>query len=78
MNCPYCGMELIEGYLYGAREPLTWLTKEKKTFLGIFPNEAEIVEDSKSGEGVFEKLGLVRPKVTAYKCNSCKKLIINL
>lgn len=73
MNCPYCGMKLIEGYLYGASGPLTWLIKEKKTFLGVFPNEAEIVEDNELGEGVFEKMGLVRSKVTAYKCNSCKK-----
>lgn len=70
MNCPYCGKELIEGYIYGSDVPLVWMPKDKKPFLGSFPTQGEVLKES---DTPFKL-----PKVTAYKCGDCKKLIVNL
>ncbi|MPM35144.1 hypothetical protein SDC9_81734 [bioreactor metagenome] len=72
MNCPYWDKRLIEGYIYGSRVPLVWMQKDSKPFLGLFPNEAETLED-RDNKSLFSV-----PRVKAYKCSECKKLIVNL
>ncbi len=68
MECPYCQRELVEGYIYGDRYLLKWLPANKKLFLGLACGSEKLpnVENS------------FRPKVRAYRCYECKKMIIDL
>lgn len=68
MECPYCKKELIEGYIYGDRYSLKWLPADKKLFLGIAIGSEELPHVESS----------FRPKVRAFKCYECKKMIIEL
>ncbi len=67
MKCPYCNQELKKGYIYGDRYALKWLEAEKNLFLGLFVKGGLIVSDHKS----------MRPKVLAYNCEVCKKMIVD-
>jgi len=48
------------------------MQKDSKPFLGLFPSEAETLED-RDNKSLFSV-----PRVKAYKCSECKKLIVNL
>jgi len=67
MKCPYCNGELEKGHIYGDRYALKWLSEEKKLFLGLFVKGGLTVSDQKS----------MRPKVLAYNCEKCKKMIVD-
>lgn len=73
MNCPYCGEELISGFIYGGsygvNHSLKWLPETKKPTLEALELESEII----SKNSYFSE-----PKVKCYKCSSCRKIIINL
>ena len=69
MKCPYCGEEMIRGYLMSSRD-ITFavddVTKEK--FFRI--RKSDDLELSKgSGGGI--------PHCEAYRCSSCKKILID-
>lgn len=68
MQCPYCGKEMVKGYIYGDRYRLKWLPEDKKLLMGIWANGGVSL-------GTAGILG--RPKVETYMCESCKKLIID-
>lgn len=73
MNCPYCGRELIAGFIYGGaygvNHSLRWLPETKKPTLATLELEAEILSINSFSS---------QPKVKCYKCNACKKMIIDL
>lgn len=71
MDCPYCGKPLVKGYLYGSNAPLAWMPEDKKPTLGIWVTDGEVLKES-------EKYLFTPPRVTAYKCYECKKMIIDL
>lgn len=68
MQCPYCNGEMVKGYIYGDRYRLKWLPEDKKLLLGIWASGGIQL-------GTTGMLG--RPKVEAYMCESCKKMIID-
>ena len=73
MNCPYCGKELITGYIYGGsygvNHSLRWLPDIKEPTLATLELESEVLSKDKF---------LSQPKVKSYKCNYCRKMIIDL
>jgi len=73
MNCPYCGKELIAGFIYGGsygvNHSLRWLPVTKEPTLASL--ELDSITLSKKGF-------LSQPKVKSYKCDYCKKMIIDL
>ena len=60
MKCPYCGEEMIRGYLMSSVDNLTKVFRIKKS---------DDLELSKGSEGI--------PHCEAYRCNSCKKILID-
>lgn len=69
MKCPYCGEEMIKGYIYGDRYKLKWMPEDKKLLLGIWA-----MDGIKLGEG--GNFGRARAK--SCFCHSCNKLIIDI
>lgn len=73
MNCPYCGNELISGFIYGGsfgvNHSLRWLPVTKEPTLANLELESEILSENRFAS---------QPKVKTYKCNCCRKMIINL
>ena len=69
MKCPYCGQEMINGYIYGDRSKLKWLPAEKNLILGIWAKDS-----IELGEGE----GFRRSRVNASMCHWCGKLIIDM
>ena len=67
MKCPYCNGTLKKGHIYGDRYTLKWLDAENNLFLGIFAKGALSIGDHKS----------MRPRVLAYNCEACKKMIVD-
>lgn len=72
MKCPFCGKEMVEGFVRGlSRQPhynssLYWNDSEHK--FGWFSNGQKLASD-------HHNLGC--PAVTAYKCDDCKKIIMD-
>ena len=61
MKCPYCGDEMIRGYLMSSRDI---------TFAVAFRiKKSDDLELSKGSEGI--------PHCEAYRCSSCKKILID-
>lgn len=73
MNCPYCGKELIPGFIYGGSygvdHSLRWLPENKKPTLAAMELESETLSKNSF---------LSQPSVKAYKCAYCRKMIIDL
>jgi hypothetical protein len=70
MKCPYCNGEMVKGNIFGDRYALKWLPEEEKLFMGIW---------AVGGIQIGNSRGLLqRPKVEAFMCNSCHKLIIDM
>ncbi len=73
MNCPYCGKELIVGYIYGGsygvNHSLRWLPETMEPTLANLELESETISTNRFSS---------QPKVKSYKCNSCRKMIIDL
>ncbi|MCI8291259.1 MAG: hypothetical protein HFJ25_03275 [Clostridia bacterium] len=67
--CPYCGKQLIQGYIQSPR-PISWLPKKLKLFTlaGFKGKEAVVLSEGKC---------LSAPCVIAYNCRECKKIIID-
>lgn len=67
MKCPYCGGEMIKGYVASSRD-ISFLTDD--------PN-GKILRIKKKGDIELTKgLGEI-PNCGAYCCNSCKKILID-
>jgi len=73
MSCPYCGKEMLPGFIYGGsygvNHSLRWLPENKKPTLAALELEAETISKS-----TFSS----QPKAKCYKCVYCNKIIIDL
>ena len=65
MKCPYCGEEMIRGYLMSSRD-ITFAVDNLTKVFRI--KKSDDLELSKGSEGI--------PHCEAYRCNSCKKILI--
>jgi hypothetical protein len=68
MNCPYCGAEMKEGFLYGSKDGAFSFSEEVP---GVFTN-------AKTAKGYIAITGLKAGKRTNIKaavCEKCRKLI---
>ena len=66
MKCPYCGEEMIRGYLMSARD-ITFVVDNLTKVFRI--KKSDDLELSKGSEGI--------PHCEAYRCSSCKKILID-
>lgn len=69
MKCPYCGKEMVEGYLFSSKDGALSFAKEVP---GVFKN-------AKKADGFIEVTKLKashRSSVKANVCQSCKKIMI--
>lgn len=72
-KCPFCSKELIHGYIKTAGEVIVWSPNEKKH--SLFKSRYHVKDgDIRLGEYSFCKGG----KVSAFKCNQCNKIIIDI
>lgn len=71
-NCPYCSREMVLGYIKTSGEVLTW--SENSDMKPIFSTRSHVGKDEiKLGDYTFFK----GDKVKAFKCSSCKKIIMD-
>ena len=61
MKCPYCGEEMIRGYLMSSRD-ITFAVDNLTKVFRI--KKSDDLELSKGSEGI--------PHCEAYRCNSCR------
>ena len=66
MKCPYCGEEMIRGYLMSSRDITFAVDNPIKVFRIKKSNDLEL---SKGSGGI--------PHCEAYRCSSCKKILID-
>ena len=66
MKCPYCGEEMIRGYLMSSRD-ITFVVDNPTKVFRI--KKSDDLEFSKGSEGI--------PHCEAYRCSSCKKNLID-
>lgn len=72
-ECPICHGRLIHGYIKTSGEVITWSPNFKKK--SIFATRWQVDEDELClGKFRFWK----GAKVDAYKCDKCKKVIIDI
>lgn len=66
-KCPYCNNDMVRGVVQGGRG-VFWAKKEKKIpTIPPFSNDSVMLTGGLVGEMFIE----------AYKCENCKKIIIN-
>ena len=72
MKCPYCGKEMVLGYIQG-RDDVVW--SERKRMVAALPsmNSNAIYLGENAEKGPFSGTA-----VEAYRCVECKKLIVDL
>ena len=66
MKCPYCGEEMIRGYLMSSRDITFAVDNVTKVFR---IKQSDDLELSKGSGGI--------PHCEAYRCSSCKKILID-
>ena len=67
MKCPYCGEEMIRGYLMSSRD-ITFAVDNLTKVFRI--KKSDDLELSKGSGGI--------PHCEAYRCSSCKKILENI
>lgn len=67
MKCPYCGEEMIKGFLMSSRDITFTIYNPNGKFFRS--KKREDLELSKGSEGI--------PHCEAYHCSSCKKIVID-
>ena len=65
MKCPYCGEEMIRGYLMSSRD-ITFAVDNLTKVFRI--KKSDDLELSKGSGGI--------PHCEAYRCSSCKKIFV--
>ena len=68
MKCPYCSEEMIRGYLMSSRD-ITFAV-DNVTMTKVFRIKKSDDLDLSKGSGVI-------PHCEAYRCSSCKKILID-
>lgn len=66
MKCPYCGEEMIRGYLMSSRDITFAVDNLTKVFRIKKSDDLELSK----GSGEI-------PHCEAYRCSSCKKILID-
>ena len=67
MNCPYCGNEMVNGVVQSARE-IFFTTQPRKGWMFFTPC---------GGDVSLSWHNPTRPTCIAYRCISCKKVILD-
>lgn len=67
MKCPYCGKEMIKGFLMSSRDITFAVDNPDRNFFRT--KKSDDLELSKGSEGI--------PHCKAYHCFSCKKILID-
>lgn len=71
MKCPYCGKEMIIGYIYNGSQPLQWLPN------GVMPSRINWTT-SKNGINLKNKFKFFKEsgyKAEAFYCSECHIII---
>lgn len=68
MKCPYCGGEMVSGVIQSARA-IFFATKEHKMWLGPYFTDKD--------EVLLTLHNWSKPTCAAYRCRSCKKIVID-
>ena len=69
MKCPYCNIEMEQGFIQSPQE-ISWKKGEKRPLLG----RAQFHE----GSVILSELSFIKGSaVTAYLCRACRKVIID-
>lgn len=71
MLCPFCNDKMIKGKILGDRYKLKWMPDDEKLILGIWANNSITLGNQTGGL-------LGRPRVEAFVCRNCRKLIADL
>ena len=66
MTCPWCGKDMLGGYLYTGRDAIVWARK-RPGFLSVDKERLRI----DAAGGVFSSYK------TAWRCESCEKLVLD-
>ena len=66
MKCPYCGEEMIRGYLMSSRD-ITFAVDNLTKVFRI--KKSDDLELSKGSGGI--------PHCESYRCSNCKKILID-
>ena len=64
--CPWCGKDMLGGYLYTGRDAIVWARK-RPGFLSVDRERLRIDDEG----GVFSSYK------TAWRCESCEKLVLD-
>ena len=67
MNCPYCGKEMLDGVVQSARE-IFFTTQPRNGWMNFKPY---------AGDLSLSQHNMTRPTCVAYRCISCKKVILD-
>lgn len=67
MKCPYCNNEMVLGVIYGARDSIKWIPKDKDkgTILSHFVKGIKLLDWCNS-------------KAEGYYCDKCSKITIDV
>ena len=65
-KCPWCGKDMLGGYLYTGRDAIVWARK-RPGFLSVDKERLRIDDEG----GVFSSYK------TAWRCESCEKLVLD-
>ena len=66
MTCPWCGKDMLGGYLYTGRDAIVWARK-RPGFLSVDKERLRIDDEG----GVFSSYK------SAWRCESCEKLVLD-
>lgn len=67
MKCPYCGEEMVNGFLISSRDITFTNDNPNRSFRVKKRNDLELSKGS----------GLSLPHCVAHHCRSCKKIVID-
>ena len=65
MVCPFCEAQMQPGAILGDRYALKWQPDDKAMILGLWS----------TGHAVGRRALLSRPRISGYRCASCRKII---
>lgn len=69
MKCPYCLLEMQKGNIHGQKYSLSWLPEDEDPPFFVF---------TQKGIPLGERSIFQTPKVQAFYCPFCKKIMVDL
>lgn len=67
MNCPYCGNEMVKGFVQSSRA----------FFFAVEPHGILYKPNRKKGEFCLSSHNFTNPICAAYHCPACKKVLLD-